>query len=936
VTVTQVSTGCSATASGTLGQPQAVDNAVITVTPASCSGVNDGTISYNAEGGNPFPGNLYDFDWTFSPDGVQAPTPVGSFNTNPSDLVALAAGFYNVTITDMNGCTFTDQVEITNNVQINLDTVALFNVSCNGSSDGSISIEMDIFPVQPNPSFSFFWNGPCTDSLTSTTTGSILTDLCPGNYAVFALDANGCSDTASFTINEPPGMQIDAVLLNNPTCTGINDGAITVQASGGNGMPFNYVWGDNVPGPARTGLAEGSYCVFVTDANNCLDSLCFDLALPLPPTIVNFDSTSVTCGSDGCLTVNAPTATSFQWTTLSGTPVGNTDQICMLDGDTYVVVVTDANNCMNTDTVTLATQDTMFFSDTTFTLPSCFNYPDGSIAVGVMGGNQPIQVYEWDALPGVNTSILAPVAAGTYTVTVTDLAGCTLVGSFELLNPAPIVSNIQILNPIATCSDSCDGAAIISAFYGGMGPGGIFNYAWEDGSTDSSRVDLCPGYTSITITDVNSCFRIDSVFIGAPDPVTASSITAVDVTCFGGNDGQAFVEGTGGTPGYTYLWETNETTQTIMNLTPTNYQVTITDSQGCTGVENIDVGEPDPITVTSDPAALMEIACFGDEDGELGALVDGGTPLYSYQWSDGTNIIGNTPIVTDLTGGLYFVTVTDANGCTGETQVIMPTPPPIVGSVLPWEELNCNGDQTTLNIDTIFGGAGGPFQYSLDFGVTLDPGFPITMSGGEHYVTYFDRDNCEFTDTIFVFEPEQIEVIFTSDVVEIELGDDLVLDPSVIGGAVDSLVWTPAEFLSNPDTLYPTATIYDSETFLLQVWDANGCMGEGSVFVRVDPNRNVYVPNVFKAGNTSGLNDHFNVFVGKGVELVNYMQVYDRWGELMYERTNFYPNNDILSEGWDGRYRGSFVDPGVYIYIIEVKFLDGRELLYRGDVTIVR
>ena len=940
VTVTQVSTGCSATASGTLGQPTAVDNAIITVEQASCSGITDGSITYNAEGGNPFPGSIYTFEWNYSTDMINETPFSAPQQTNPSVLNGLISGFYHVTITDMNGCTFTDVVEVTDSLEVNMDTLAQIDANCFGSNDGTIIVEMSYFPAQPNPNFTFFWNGPCLDSLTNTATMSTLTDLCPGTYNVIGVDANGCSDVAMFEISEPAEIVIDTVALMNPTCQNMMDGSIEVIATGGVGT-FSYSWSDLVPGNPRTNLPPGTYTVFAVDDNNCIDSLAFDLVLPNPPMITGFDSTSVTCGDDGCLEVNVDAATSYQWFDINGTPIG-TDSVavCGLSAGSYYVIVTNAENCVASDTAMLVPHDTLFISDTTFMMPSCFGYPDGSIAVGTMGGNQPIQTYSWSS-PAPNAPIINAIPAGIYTVTITDLAGCTIVDSFELLNPPPIVSSIQIPMPMATCSDSCDGQATISAFYGGGGMGD-FNYFWSDGGTDSVRIDLCPGWTSVTITENggNSCFRIDSVNIAAPPAVEADTIFAIDVTCFGDADGQAFVEGTGGngTP-YTYLWETSDMTANITNLTPTNYSVTITDSQGCTGVANVDVGEPDQILVGPDPAAEIPLNCFEDEDGALGALVtQGGVPQFTYIWSDANmNIIGNTQVISDLGPGQYTVTVTDANGCTAETQMGLSTPPPVSGVIEPWEPLNCFGDQTIINIDTIFGGNGGPYQYSIDNGVRLDPDFPITVNGGLREITFFDFDGCTFTDTINIVEPDPLEVIFTPDVIEIELGDtSLILNPNILGSSVDSLIWTPSEFLFPADSLNPTVQVFDSETFTLQVWDANGCTGEGSIYIQVDPNRNVYVPNVFKPGNTSGLNDHFNVFTGLGVELVNYMQVYDRWGELLYERTNFLPNNDILSEGWDGRYRGKFVDPGVYIYVIEVRFLDGRELLYRGDVTVSR
>ncbi|MBK8558246.1 MAG: gliding motility-associated C-terminal domain-containing protein [Lewinellaceae bacterium] len=768
-------------------------------------------------------------------------------------------------------------------------------------------------------------------------------NLGPGNYSVFAINAAGCSDTASFVITEPPVLSLDTVSLVNPTCAGVTNGSVSVQATGGNGGPYTYLWIGLTPGPSLSNLSEGTYCVSYSDAAGvCVDTACITLSLPLAPAITSFDSVSVKCGADGCLQANAPSATSFNWTTLSGTPIGNTAQVCGLDGDTYVVVVTDANGCTNTDTVSLATQQVLFFSDTTFTLPSCFGYPDGTIAVGIMGGNPPYTTFQW-SVPSPSSPILLDVAAGPYSLTVTDATQCTLVGTFNLLNPPPIVSSIAITNNKATCSNVCDGAASITAFYGGNGGQGTFSFIWEDvGLADSARVDLCPGYTSVTITDQNNCFRVDSIFIDSPAPVAASSITATDITCNGGMDGTATIVPTGGNPGlYTYLWSNGGTTATISGLAAATatapYLVTITDSQGCTGTASVTVDEPAPISVSVDPMNSMQNDCAGLTNGELGVIANGGTPNYNYRWEDDMgNVIGNTAIITDLAAGNYAITVTDANGCTGINTLFLQDPPPVIGSILPWDSLTCFGDQTTLRIDTIYGGSGGPFLYSLDYGVQLDINFPQIMTGGKHYVSYFDYQGCETIDTIFVYEPEKIPVIFDPLAITVALGDSIRLPPTVLGALVDMLQWTPSATLSNPDTLTPWVFTTSSESYKLQVWDANGCTGEGTVFIRIDPNRNIYIPNIFLPGNTKGLNDHFNVFAGKGVELVNYMQVYDRWGELLYERENFLPDGDNFAEGWDGKHRGSYVSPGVYIYIIEVKFLDGRVLLYRGDVTVTR
>ena len=164
----------------------------------------------------------------------------------------------------------------------------------------------------------------------------------------------------------------------------------------------------------------------------------------------------------------------------------------------------------------------------------------------------------------------------------------------------------------------------------------------------------------------------------------------------------------------------------------------------------------------------------------------------------------------------------------------------------------------------------------------------------------------------------------------------MTLTPLITGAVVSSFEWMPANFLVNPDTLQPSLYTFESGNLMLTVFDDKGCMGKGTLRVEVDPNRNVYLPNVFIPGNRFGTNDYFTPFVGVGVQNINYMRVYDRWGELMYGRDNFLPSDLELTSGWDGRFKGKFVEPGVYVYAIEVVFLDKKVLLYRGDVTVVR
>lgn len=929
---------CSATASGFLGQPTPISEDVITVTQAACAGVSNGSINYTAEGGTPFAGNQYQFVWEDENN-----QPVGApGQNNPIVLNGLASGTYTVTVTDANGCTDTHTVSVTDQRVISIAQGVTQNVTCFGLSNGSVVANITDSSPTGN-GFQFTWM-PGGFTQFNANLSSSYSNLPAGSYVVTAVDPLGCTVFDTMKVTQPLELVLDTLGIQGPSCGALNSGSITVVAQGGTGGPnYTYNWDIPATGASVSGLAVGTYAVTVTDNNGCKDSLVFDL---LPPTAPAFTITTVPvkCGGDGSLTANAPTAQLFNWTAVPSTgSIGATSMISNLQGGTYAVTITDGFGCTAADTTTLQGVTPLSFADTSFVLPLCFGQSDGIIGITVQDGQAPYTNYAWSPTQP-NSPTIFGLKAGVYAVTVTDNAGCTLTGSFTLNQPPQVVNTLSLVSADVSCFGVCDGAATITTNYATTPPtAGTFIYIWSDGlSTAAMRTDLCAGMHIVTSADNNSCGDTDTLFIGTPPQVDGTA-TANPASCFGQTDGSAIVTGNGGNGGpFTYLWSdpAGTTVPNANNLPAGEYTVTVTDANGCTGVvDSIYITEPGEIMVNQDLVQSTDPTCFGASDGVLVVTVAGGnTGQLDYEWSDNAGVIGSTPTELDsLASGTYSLVVTDAQGCTGSISgMVLMDPPPVLGSYEDPEALVCNGDVTTLNIETIGGGSGGPYQFSLDFGALLDVDFPVSLSGGEHYITYYDVKGCFYTDTIQVIEPAPIEVTFDPMVKEIELGDTTYqLKPLITGAAVASFTWTPAEFLHTPDTLTPYVYTFESQTYTLVVFDEKGCSGTGSVQINVDPNRNVYIPNVFKPG-VGRLDDHFNVYVGRGIEIVNYMRVYDRWGELVYTREKFLPNNDSAADGWDGRFNGDYVDPAVFVYIIEVKFLDGRVLLYRGDVTVVR
>lgn len=937
--VTDTIRHCSSNpAQGFLGQPLPISEDLITLTQASCSGVSDGTINYLVEDGTPFPGGQYQYSWV---DANNAPLGAPGQN-NPIIINAVASGTYTVTITDANGCEFIDSVDITDQRVVTINQGVIQNVSCFGLSDGGATVTITESSPTGN-AFQFTWSPPGGTQF-NTNKSSAYSDLPIGSYFVTGQDAAGCKDTITVQITQPNELVMDTLSLLGPGCGAQNSGTITVIAQGGSGGPnYTYNWDNAGVGPTQNMLGIGIYRVTVTDVNGCKDSLEFTLFPPAPPAFT-IDSVSVTCGNDGTLSVSAPTAVLYNWTAVpTAGSISDTTEITGLQGGMYAVTVTDAFSCTAVDTITLQGVTPLSFADTSFVLPLCFGDNDGIIGVTVQDGQIPYTGYNWSPGPQPNTPTIFALTAGIYDLTVTDNAGCTLTGSFTLAEPPQVVNTLSGIADVS-CFGICDGTAqLVTNYATTPATTGNFIYIWSDGlSTSDMRTDLCAGTHIVTSADNNGCGDTDTITILSPPQVTATT-TASPASCFGLTDGSATVLGAGGNGApFTYLWSdpNSTTTPNVNNLAAGEYVVTVTDVDGCTSViDSVFVTEPGELVLSTDPQQTSDPTCAGATDGFLVVTVAGGNiGQFDFEWSDDMGVIGNTPYELDsLPAGFYSVVVTDAQGCTSSlVDMVLMDPPSLTGSYEDPAALLCNGDVSILRIDTIVGGAGGPYQFSLDYGALLDIDFPVSLSGGEHYITYYDVRGCFYTDTIQVTEPAPIAVSFNPALVEIELGDTTYqLKPLITGAAVDSFIWTPAEFLHYGDTLTPYVYTFESQTYTLVVFDDKGCSGSGTVVVNVDPNRNVYVPNVFMPG-VGRLDDHFNVYVGRGIEIVNYMRVYDRWGELMYAREKFLPNNDSAADGWDGKYNGDYVNPAVFVYIIEVKFLDGRVLLYRGDVTVVR
>ncbi|MEO1714139.1 MAG: T9SS type B sorting domain-containing protein, partial [Bacteroidota bacterium] len=454
---------------------------------------------------------------------------------------------------------------------------------------------------------------------------------------------------------------------------------------------------------------------------------------------------------------------------------------------------------------------------------------------------------------------------------------------------------------------------------------------------------------TLTVSD-GTCNVQVSVNIPAPEPLGPGNVEDItNVTCFGFADGQATISASGGTAPYMYTWETGEMGPTETGLAPGTYQVTVIDDNNCQYQNSVTITQPDPLVAMLDQASSIDsVSCFGESDAVVVISPEGGnipsSPVVTYTWEAGL-APSNSNTAVGVPAGTYGVTVTDILGCADTVSFTIYEPPPLEFVLADIEEILCPGGQTSITVDTAFGGNGFSgiwYSFSVDNATSQVLGTPINVFAGEHIITVFDLSDaaCSADTTVFVPGPPPIILEYPETIV-VELGDSVTIQPDIVQLPTplneDSVFWFPSTFLTfDFNLLEPEVRPFDSQLYTIEAYDLNGCLITAEVFIEVDKNRNVYIPNIFTPDG-DGINDWFQPYTGNGVASIPSFRIYDRWGELVYFATDLPSlNGETPDLAWDGTFNGRRLNSQVFVYLIEVEFEDGERLLYRGDISLMR
>lgn len=787
-------------------------------------------------------------------------------------------------------------------------------VNCQGGNDGSISIAA----AGGTPPYSFTLDG-------LSNADGVFSNLSAGNYTVQFTDALACDNTLSFEITEPSVLSSSIAIDQEISCSNIQDGSLSINVQGGT-EPYNYIWSNTANVASLTDLAAGTYRVTITDIGNCehIDSI----TLTAPDELIASVFTSdIQCASanDGTAMASASGGTSpysFQWDSNANNAV--TENITDLAPGAYTVTVTDANNCTATAQASIVDIDPLS-ATITGTDPTCIAPNSGQANISVQGGAAPYD-YLWNDMANSTTETATNLTSGQYIVTVTDANNCSLLDTILLSDPAPFTVSSSAEHNVC---EGYNNGSITLTVTGASNP----TFLWSNGMTDAQIANLASGEYCVTVTDDMECSSTLCETITEPAALSYEE-TITLAGCQGQNNGSISLNISGGVGPYQIQWEGLTSTDFLIEqLAAGNYAATITDANACEKEYTGTVSEETPFTAM---LSGSDLSCNSSADGSVDISISNSVGALTYEWSGPNDYMSNTQNITGLEAGSYNVTIQDpATGCQHIDAISLSQPDELTVQSQGMDVV-CHGESTgSINIQAQGGSAG--YSYSVDGGNMFgDSGVVSGLEADSFYIVVRDANNCEAFDTVILSQPLEPVIVEAEDQHKIKFGESVTLTAStnVASAFIQGISWTPDEYLSCNDCLETVSTPELSTTYLVEVTDQDGCTGNKAISVIVDRNPTVLVANIFSP-NGDNVNDYLTVVTDNVlVKSIDRFEIYDRWGSQVYLATNMPPDGSF--QGWDGTFKGDELNPGVFVWAAMVTLIDGTQLQYTGDVTIVK
>ncbi|HQP04007.1 MAG TPA: gliding motility-associated C-terminal domain-containing protein, partial [Bacteroidales bacterium] len=868
-----------------------------------CFGENNGSIVLTANGGSG--GYIYSWD-----------PPVSTTNS----AFNLLAGTYAVTITDGSMCTFSANYTVGQPADALSGTFSQTDqISCNGFDNGAGTITLS----GGTPPYQINWiNGGNTYSESGVITNTFnIHNLRAGNLNITIADSRNCSYNFSSLLSEPTALQSEFINVLNLSCFNDNSGAFSVNVTGGTG-DYSYIYDNNGIPTTNTSynqLAAGWHYITVSDENNCILEDSILLTEPALLTTNLIDTISLNCFGDengsAAISIGGGTPNyNVTWNNSMGSQIGTGLVVMNLTAGKFYVQVIDSHNCTTIDSIQVIQPDNLI-ANLSRTNPKCFGSSDGKIWATVTGGTSPYN-FEW-SVSSIDSDTLFNLPAGHYTVTISDNHNCHAEAEIELVNPPQLSSEMATTD--VDCSDHMGSAQV--TVNGGTPP---YQYLWSNSATGYYINNIAGGEYQVTITDFNGCTLIDDATVEISGSIGVTISQLFQIRCYGDATAVLSAVSNGHQP-IEYIWsEGNYTTQIVENLPVGTYTVTVTDSWGCTGTDEIQVNQPQQMVVDF---VTTDVLCKFGSTGTARAIVSQGTPGYTYFWMHSGNTSNN---VSGLSAGTYTLQITDNNSCTILASVMIHEPDSALSAVVISQNSTCNNSNDG-QAGALGTGGTAPYSYIWEApnGSTIGTSFTgNNLIPGMYYLTVTDNNNCVYSTSTLITEPSPIYIDIAASGGPSCYGntDGYILLEEITGGTPPYHVFISSGSINWEQEVILIDSI-PAGVYRIDVVDNNNCHNVGDALLVVLNDSEIdclQIPAAFSP-NSDGSNDTWEI---THVEMFPriLIQVYNRWGQLLYEAGY----ND---EYWDGTYNGAPVPTGPYLYYID---LNNNTDPITGTVTIIR
>lgn len=886
LTVNAPNSACSSSESFVIEQPTEALNSSAIVSDVDCFSNSTGSIDVSVWGGTA----PYAYSW--------------DTGQTTQDVNGLSSGSYLLTITDNKGCTDQQTYVVSQPTQLG-GVLSTVDVLCNGNSTGTVSIS----PSGGTAPYNYTWQNSSTVLVNNS---SSLTNVPADTYQVTVTDDEGCTFTASTTINEPALLTLSADVID-VNCFGGSDGEIDLTVSGGVG-PFDYVWTNSVPnnvGSSQdlTGIPAEDYTVVVTDDNGCVETLTENVAQPLSPIVVDVVSEPVLCNGDNTGSINLSVNGGTPGYTYSWSTGQTTEDISNLLAGNYSYTVIDANNCTSTGNVVITEPSQPLTVASVITNVNCFGETNGAIDLTVTGGT-PNYSFEWSSSSfqlSVTSEDLTGYAADDYRYEITDDNGCKTIDTLTITEPPLLESSVTGVNIL--CKGQSTGSVDLTVT-GGSNP---YTYAWNNGLISEDIVNLPAGIYEVVVTDDHGCETISSIVLTEPQDSLQYTFSVEDVKCNDGTDGEILLDVFGGTVPYNIDWSNGDTLLLLTDLVAGTYSFEVTDNNGCQVTDTVIVDQPNPVTLNE---VITDVSCYGFSDGIIDISPTGGTSPYEFMWFNSDFALSaQTEDLVNFPAETYQVEIIDTNGCHYEMFLEIDQPDSIVIEYT-FNVVSCNeGFDATIDVEVTGGTPAYDFIWSN--GETTED--LTNVPAGIYNLDLTDQNGCEDSLEVVITQPEPISVSFeTTEVTCKDQFDGTAVATAAGGNGGYEYYWENGTVGAFIDQLA-------NDWYTVEIIDILGCDHIDSVFIDINPIGCIDPVNTF----TPNEDNYNDTWVIDNMELYPdlKLQIFNKWGNLVHTIEKEYTP-------WDGTYKGGDLPAGVYFWTLYLND-DDNEVL-RGNITIIR